>query len=276
MFWPAPGIILLFDTVVSEETVRCNAWSDFFYVPLAPANKLCYAGIMIYQNIQEGRFLTRPNRFIAYVRVGGQLQVCHVKNTGRCKELLVPDAKVLIQYCPSPNRKTNYDLIAVWKGHQLINMDSAAPNQVFGEFLRAGGLFSQAARIQPEYTFGDSRFGFYVENITGETHREQAFIEVKGVTLEQGNVVRFPDAPTERGLKHLHALTRCVEAGYQAYAVFIIQMEGVKYFEANWETHPAFGQALRQAAQAGVKVLAWDCQVSETSLILGQPVPVHL
>lgn len=231
---------------------------------------------MIYQNIQEGRFHARPNRFIAHVEINGQLQVCHVKNTGRCRELLVPGAKVLVQYCPAPNRKTNYDLVAVWKGERLINMDAAAPNQVFGEFLRAGGLFPQAIRIQSEYRYEDSRFDFYIESLEQEGFLKQAFIEVKGVTLEQEGIVRFPDAPTARGVKHLRALTRCVKAGYQAYAVFVIQMENVQYLEANWETHPAFGQALREAAASGVHILAWDCQVTRTSLTLRNPVPIHL
>ena len=226
---------------------------------------------MRYENIKEGRFLERPNRFIAKIEIDGSPQICHVKNTGRCRELLTPGAKVLVQECDSPQRKTKYDLISVWKGERLINMDSDAPNQVFGEWLRACGLFPDAREIKAEKSHGDSRFDFYA---AGPSF--QAFIEVKGVTLEENGVVRFPDAPTERGLKHLHSLMRCVEEGFQAYAAFVIQMQGVRYFEANWQTHPAFGEALRKAAAGGVQVLAWDCRVTEDSLCLNEAVAVRL
>lgn len=226
---------------------------------------------MLYDHIKEGRFLSRPNRFIAQIELDGSIQTCHVKNTGRCRELLLPGARVLVQECFSPQRKTKYDLISVWKGQRLINMDSAAPNQVFGEWLRAGKLFPEYRCLKPEFSHGDSRFDFYMETATAK-----AFIEVKGVTLEEDGVVRFPDAPTERGLKHLHSLMRCREEGYLAYVAFVIQMQGVRYFQANWDTHPAFGQALREAAAAGVEVRAWDCLVSENSLQLNQEVEIRL
>ncbi|MDO4732999.1 MAG: DNA/RNA nuclease SfsA [Bacillota bacterium] len=226
---------------------------------------------MFYKNIKEGRFLERPNRFIAKIEINGSIESCHVKNTGRCKELLIPGAKVLLEECSSPQRKTKYDLISVWKGERLINMDSAAPNQVFGEWLRDGRLFPDAREIKAEKSHGDSRFDFFVETSTA-----QAFIEVKGVTLEKEGVARFPDAPTERGLKHLYSLIRCVEEGFQAYAAFVIQMQGIRYFEANRQTHPAFAEALRKAAAAGVQVMAWDCRVTEKSLCLNEAVEVHL
>ena len=226
---------------------------------------------MTYDNIRPAVFLERPNRFIAHVELGGAPAVCHVKNTGRCRELLVPGARIYIQESANPARKTKFDLISVQKGDRLINMDSAAPNKVFGEFLAQGGLFPAPSLIRPETRFGSSRFDFYVE---AGSHR--AFCEVKGVTLEADGVVRFPDAPTERGVKHLHELTACVSEGYEAWAVFIVQMEGVRYFEPNWATHPAFGEALREAAAAGVRLLAMDCAVTPDSLTVRAPVEIQL
>lgn len=226
---------------------------------------------MNYDNIHEAVFIDRPNRFIAKVLLDGAPTVCHVKNTGRCRELLTPGASVLVQKASKPERKTAYDLISVWKGARLINMDAAAPNAVFGEWLAAGGLGFVPDSIRPEYRHGDSRFDFYFEH-----GGHKAFAEVKGVTLEDKGVVRFPDAPTLRGVKHLHGLIRCVEEGFQAYAVFIVQMENVKYFEPNRATHPEFAEALRQAAKAGVKLIALDCKVEENSLIAGSPVEIRL
>ena len=226
---------------------------------------------MTYDNIHEAVFLDRPNRFIAHVLLNGQTQVCHVKNTGRCRELLLPGAEIFVQHSANPARKTAYDLIAVRKGERLINMDAAAPNNVFGQWLSAGGPGYVPELIRPECVHGDSRFDFYFEH-----GGRKAFAEVKGVTLEENGVVRFPDAPTERGVKHLHGLIRCVQEGFEAWAVFIIQMKGVKYFEPNRATHPEFAEALAQAAQAGVKLIALDCDVEKDSLNAADPVAIRL
>ena len=226
---------------------------------------------MTYDNIHEAVFLDRPNRFIAHILLNGQKQVCHVKNTGRCKELLLSGAEIFVQHSANPARKTAYDLIAVRKGQRLINMDAVAPNKVFGEWLSAGGPGYVPELIRPERVHRDSRFDFYFEH-----GGRKAFAEVKGVTLEDDGVVRFPDAPTERGIKHLHGLIRCVQEGFEAYAVFIIQMKGVKYFEPNRATHPEFAEALCQAAQAGVKLIALDCDVEKDSLRAGDQVEIHL
>ena len=227
--------------------------------------------IMVYSNIFPAVFVSRPNRFIAQVLLDGQLTICHVKNTGRCRELLVPGTQVFLQRVENPNRKTAYDLISVYKGDRLINMDAAAPNRVFAEWVAAGHFWPQVSRFQAEVTHGHSRFDFYLEG-----GGQKAFVEVKGVTLEQEGVVLFPDAPTERGVKHLKGLQACVAEGLSAYVVFIIQMSHVAYFTPNQATHPAFGQALREAAEAGVQVLALDCDVTETSLSVRGPVPVCL
>ena len=180
---------------------------------------------MKYKNIHEGIFIERPNRFIARVVIDGEEQICHVKNTGRCRELLVPGARVLLEEASNPQRKTRFDLVKVYKGERLVNMDSTAPNAVFGEFLRAGGLGFVPDYVKAEYSHGDSRFDYYFEY--GNT---KAFAEVKGVTLEEDSIARFPDAPTERGIKHLRGLMDCVEQGYEAYAVFVIQMRGINQF----------------------------------------------
>ena len=216
---------------------------------------------MRYDNIHPGVFLSRPNRFIAQVENGGRVEVCHVKNTGRCRELLVPGARVWLTECPNPARKTRFDLVAVQKGDRLINMDAAAPNRVFGEYLAAGLLLPSPTLIRPETPFGSSRLDFYVENAA-----ERAFCEVKGVTLEQDGVVLFPDAPTERGVRHLRELARCVAAGYSAWAVFVVQMEDVRFFTPNRAAHPAFADALKAASDAGVRLLALDCRVTPDSI----------
>ncbi len=226
---------------------------------------------MRYDNIRAGVFLSRPNRFIAHVDVDGRTEVCHVKNTGRCRELLVPGAAVWLTESANSARKTRYDLVAVQKGERLINMDAAAPNRVFGEYLAAGLLLPSPTLIRPETRFGDSRLDFYVEN--GES---RAFCEVKGVTLERDGAALFPDAPTERGVRHLGELARCVEAGFSAWAVFVIQMEGVDYFAPNRETHPAFADALRAARDAGVHLLALDCRVTPDSLTARKQVEIRL
>ena len=226
---------------------------------------------MIYEHILPAVFVDRPNRFIAHVELNGRTEVCHVKNTGRCRELLVPGCRVYVQHQPSPARKTAYDLIAVEKEGRLINMDAGAPNQVFGEFVRAGRFLREWPVIRPETVHGDSRFDFYLE-----APGRRLFVEVKGVTLEDGGVTRFPDAPTERGVKHLEGLARCVQEGYEAWAVFVIQMEGACRMEPNRRTHPTFADALRQAAQAGVHLLALDCRTEPARLEIRRPVEIRL
>ena len=225
---------------------------------------------MVYETVIEGKFLSRPNRFIAYVEVEGERQICHVKNTGRCKELLTNGARVILERSSNPKRKTAYDLIAVYKGEGLINMDSQAPNRVFGEWATKG-YFGDLTLIKPECVYGSSRFDFYLES--GE---RRIFVEVKGVTLEQDGVVRFPDAPTERGVKHLRELMAAKEAGYEAYVIFVIQMEHCLYFTPNEETHPAFAEALRKAAEKGVEVIAITCKVTPNSLTAHQLAEVRL
>lgn len=226
---------------------------------------------MIYENILPAVFVDRPNRFIAHVELNGRLEVCHVKNTGRCRELLIPGCRVYVQHQSSPTRKTAYDLIAVEKGERLLNMDANAPNRVFNEYVRAGRFLRGWSVIRPETTHGDSRFDFYLES---PGHR--LFAEVKGVTLEDDGVMRFPDAPTERGVKHLEGLARCVQEGYEAWAVFVIQTEDVRWMEPNRRTHPAFADALRQAAQAGVHLLALDCHTEPDRLEICRPVEIRL
>lgn len=226
---------------------------------------------MQYHNIVQGVFLERPNRFIAHVEINGEKQVVHVKNTGRCKELLVPGATVYLEGSSDPKRKTAWDLVAVEKGERLVNMDSQAPNRVFGEWVRAGGFLPHVTLMRPETRFGDSRFDFYVE-----ADGKRNFIEVKGVTLEEDGVVRFPDAPTQRGVKHLEELIRAHGQGYESWVCFVIQMSDVKHFEPNDQTHPQFGQTLRRAARAGVHVLALECVVTPDSLNISVPVPFSL
>ena len=225
---------------------------------------------MKYSNMVPGRFLARPNRFIAYVEIGGETQVVHVKNTGRCRELLPVGAQVWCQESDNPNRKTKYDLITVRKGARLINMDSQAPNIAAGEWLRSGGL-GQIGNLKAEAFHGDSRFDF---SFTKDGR--QCFLEVKGVTLENDGVCAFPDAPTERGTKHLKGLTQLAREGYGAYVLFVIQMTDVKYLHPNDATDPAFGAALREAAAQGVQVLAMDCAVTESTMELRLPVLVKL
>lgn len=228
---------------------------------------------MQYLDIVTGTFRHRPNRFIAHVEIEGQEVICHVKNTGRCRELLVPGAKLVLERALTPGRKTPYSVIGVYKGNRLINMDAQAPNKAAGEWLAAGGLpgFPAPTLIRPEATFGGSRFDFYVEQ-----QDRRAYLEVKGVTLEQGGVAYFPDAPTERGVKHLRHLTACLGAGFGAYVLFVVQMADVAYFAPNDAMHPAFGEALRTAADAGVGVLAFDCMVEPDAMVLRQPVEVRL
>lgn len=226
---------------------------------------------MQYGKILPARFLSRPNRFVARVEAEGEELVCHVKNTGRCRELLVPGATVWLEESPNPSRKTKFDLIAVEKGDRLINMDAQAPNKVFGEWAAAGGFREGLTLLRPETTYRSSRFDFY-----WESSKSRGFVEVKGVTLEEDGVVRFPDAPTLRGVKHLDELVKAREAGCEAAVCFVIQMENVRWFAPNDVTHPEFGQALRRAAQAGVEILAMDCAVTPQSLTMGKSVPIRL
>ena len=225
---------------------------------------------MHYRAMVPGIFHVRPNRFIAHIEIGGQMQVCHVKNTGRCRELLPPGARVWCQESGNPARKTKYDLIAVEKGGRLINMDSQAPNAAAKEWLLGGGL-GEISDLRPETVHGDSRFDFSF-TLDGR----KCFLEVKGVTLEQDGVCAFPDAPTQRGAKHLLGLTQAVRDGFGAYVLFVIQMEEARYLHPNDATDPAFGEALRHAAASGVKVLAVDCTVTPDSMTIRKEIPIHL
>lgn len=243
---------------------------------------------MKYTRITQGRFLERPNRFIALVEINGQVEKCHVKNTGRCRELLVPGAAVWLEGSDNPNRKTAYDLIAVSKQYPrqedgfakdcpsvLINMDSQAPNKVVQEWLEQNrSPFSDITLIRPECRYGSSRIDFYVE--AGGEQPRKIFIEVKGVTLEEDGVARFPDAPTERGIKHMLELEKAVQEGYEAWILFVIQMKGIHRFEPNDCTHPQFGETLRQVQKAGVGVLAYDCKVTAAEILLDMPIEVRL
>ena len=227
---------------------------------------------MRYSKIRTGRFLARPNRFVAHVELDGETVVCHVKNTGRCRELLVPGATVYLQESGNPARKTKFDLIAVDKGGLLVNMDAQAPNQVFREWAEAGQFVPGLTLLRPETTWGKSRFDFYWELST----QRRGFVEVKGVTLEENGHARFPDAPTLRGVKHLEELALCRQQGYEATVCFVLQMAGLADFAPNDATHPEFGAALRRAAQSGVEVLARECTVTPATLTLAGPVPVRL
>jgi len=226
---------------------------------------------MIYNNIYKGTFKSRPNRFIAEVEIDGKIEVCHVKNTGRCKELLIPGVAVYANYVDSPSRATKYDLVAVEKGDLLINMDSYAPNVAFGEYLRQGKFLENITLIKPEAKYGASRFDFYIE-----TKDSKAFIEVKGVTLEENGIAMFPDAPTERGIKHLNELATCIADGYDAYVIFVIQMKGVTYFTPNYKTHAAFGEILGKVMSKGVNAMAFDCTVSAEKMAINQQIPIKL
>lgn len=223
---------------------------------------------MKYYKISKAKFLSRPNRFIAYVELDGRIEKCHVKNTGRCRELLTEGCEVYLEHAKNPERKTRFDLVAVNKNGILINMDSYAPNLAVGEFLPK--LFPDS-KIRAEYTHGNSRFDFYIES--GE---RKILLEVKGVTLENDGVVMFPDAPTERGAKHVAELAESVGEGYEAYLFFAIQMKGVKYFTLNEATDPKFADEVRKAAKGGVKILAYDCSVAPETMEINERVEVKL
>lgn len=226
---------------------------------------------MRYERIEKAVFLERPNRFIAYTELNGRKETVHVKNTGRCAELLVPGASVYIQRSANPDRKTKWDLISVEKGERMINMDSQIPNRLVEEWIRGGHLFRDVTLVRPETTYGNSRFDLYVE-----AEGKRIFIEVKGVTLEENGVCRFPDAPSERAVKHLEELILAKQEGYETYVFFVIQMKDVRYFTPNTDTHPAFAEALRRAAAAGVHIQAYDCTVSPDSIEIDSPVDIVL
>ncbi len=226
---------------------------------------------MHYNNIRQGIFKERPNRFIAYIDIDGRQETVHVKNTGRCAELLKAGVTVYVQEADTPNRKTRWDLIAVDKGGRIVNIDSQVPNKLVKEWLEEGNLFQYITKLRPEYTYGNSRFDLYVE-----AGARKIFIEVKGVTLEENGIVRFPDAPSERAVKHVEELKLAVKEGYEAYVFFVVQMKGVRYFTPNIDTHPAFGEALESAAKAGVRLLAYDCEVEKDSIRIMEQVPIML
>ena len=226
---------------------------------------------MNYRNIVPAVFRSRPNRFVAKVELEGREDTVHVKNTGRCRELLVPGCTVYLEKSDNPARKTAYDLIAAEKGDLLVNMDAQAPNKVFGEWAKAGHFVPGLTLLRPETTWGKSRFDFYWESETGK-----GFVEVKGCTLEEGGHARFPDAPTERGVKHLRELAAAQSEGYSCAVCFVLQMKGCHTFSPNRATHPEFACALKEAAEAGVRVLAIDCIVTPESLTMDAPVAIKL
>ena len=226
---------------------------------------------MKYKNTVRAEFCDRPNRFIAHVKINGVMETVHVKNTGRCRELLVPGCPVILEKSDNTARKTAYDLISVCKEGRWINMDSQAPNQAAAEWIQGGGLFPEEVSVYRERKYGNSRFDIYVES-----PERKAFIEVKGVTLEENNIVRFPDAPTERGLKHVEELAECMQDGYEAYLLFVIQMKDVRKFQPNWNTHHRFGDALKAAREAGVRILAMDCMIGEDFMRIQNTVEVDL
>jgi len=226
---------------------------------------------MRYENVKKGIFVSRPNRFIANVIIDGKMETAHVKNTGRCKELLIEGVNVYFQHSESVNRKTKWSLIGVEKGGRLVNIDSQAPNRVVNEWLLDGNFLKNIKEIKPEFKYKDSRIDFFVE-----TETEKALIEVKGVTLEEDGVAMFPDAPTERGVRHILELCRSLDEGHKAYIIFVIQMKGVKYFTPNVKTHKAFADALIYAEEKGVKIMAVDCEVGEDRMSIRDTVRVVL
>ena len=227
--------------------------------------------MILYKNIKKGVFVSRQNRFVAIVTVDGQNKVCHVKNTGRCRELLIQGVTVLLEKCGGNNRKTEYDLVAVYKGQELINIDSQAPNKVFGEWIKERGFFGETTLIRAETTYKNSRFDYYIEN-----NDQKIFVEIKGVTLENDGVAMFPDAPTERGIKHLSELADAVKNGYASYVFFIIQMKNCRYFTPNVKTHPQFAQALIKVEKTGVNICCVDCEVFEEGFSIKNFVEVRL
>lgn len=227
---------------------------------------------MIYPKVKKGIFLERPNRFIAKVQIDDKIETCHVKNTGRCRELFLPGVEVYVEdHGVLAHRKTRYSVICVKKGSNWVNIDSQVPNKLAVEWLKEGKLFPTINYLKSEVKYGNSRFDIYIEAVD-----RKIFMEVKGVTLEENGVARFPDAPTERGVKHIKELMECKKEGYEAYLLFVIQMKGVQYFEPNDTTHKAFGDALREASHNGINILAVDCQVSTDSIIIDEYINVRL
>lgn len=226
---------------------------------------------MQYPDIEPAVFLSRPNRFLANIRIGGQEELCHVKNTGRCRELLIPGTRIYVQRHADPERKTKFSLITVEKGKRLVNLDSQLPNRAAEEWLEGRQLYPDLIRIHRERKYGQSRMDFYLE-----TQGPPVYLEVKGVTLEENGTAAFPDAPTQRGVRHLQELCQAVRQGYRGCVLFVIQMEGVDRFTPNWRTHPAFGEALLEAERTGVRIVAVDCRVTPDSVTIRQEVPVDL
>ncbi len=222
---------------------------------------------MRYDSICEAIFINRPNRFIAHVLLDGKPVICHVKNTGRCRELLIPGAKVILNRSANPMRKTAYDLVSVYKGERLINMDSQAPNFIAAEYLPR--LFPDMEELRREVVCGDSRFDFY-----GVKGGRPFYLEVKGVTLEQDGRVLFPDAPTDRGTKHLRELTELKRNGTDAHVLFVVQMQDVLFLQANRDTDSAFADALLAAKETGVGVHAVDCLVTPRTVVADRPVAI--
>lgn len=226
---------------------------------------------MEYKNIVKGKFIDRPNRFIAHVEIDGNIETVHVKNTGRCREILISGAECYLEKSDNPNRKTGYDLVTVKKGERFINIDSQLPNALVEEWLANQNIFQEVSLIKREKTYGSSRFDFYIE-----AGNRKIFIEVKGVTLENNNVVSFPDAPTNRGIKHINELVSAIEDGYEAYIFFVIQMKDVDYFIPAWDKHKEFGDALVNAYNNGVNILVYDCFVRENEVKIMDSVPFKL
>ena len=226
---------------------------------------------MRYENIKEAIFISRPNRFVANCLVDGKEEVCHVKNTGRCRELLTENAVCYLEESSNPDRKTKYDLVGVIKNGELFNIDSQAPNKVVGEWLEAGGLFDDIKVMRPECKYKNSRFDFYAE--FGD---RKAFIEVKGVTLEEDGVLLFPDAPTQRGVKHINELISAIDEGFDAYIIFVVQTENARYFTPNSATHKEFADALKTAKKQGVKILCYTCKTTPDLLEIKDRVDVVL
>ena len=226
---------------------------------------------MKYNSIAFGKFISRPNRFIAEVDILGKKKICHVKNTGRCRELLLPGVEVILERSSNPSRRTEYDLVAVYKGDTLINIDSQAPNKVFGEWVKKADFFKKTTLVKPEFTYGNSRFDYYIE-----ADGKKILAEIKGATLENDGVVLFPDAPTERGVKHINELIEAKKNEYEAHIFFIIQMKKCKYFTPNRETHKEFADALKRASENGVGIHALTCNVTEDSLEISDFAEVRL
>lgn len=224
---------------------------------------------MQYDNIRRGQFISRPNRFIANILVNGKEEICHVKNTGRCTELLVPGAIIFVREVKNDRRRTKFDLVSVFKGERLVNIDSQIPNNIFREWIESNNYFPGLSLVKPEYKYRNSRLDYYLE--AGD---RKIMVEIKGVTLEKDGATFFPDAPTERGIKHINDLCHAITEGYEAYLIFIIQMKNVLYFAPNRETHPAFADAVLRSVDMGVQLLALDCDVTADSITVGNYVKV--